>query len=256
MELVPESLTPFVFWLLVGTSFFTSFLTTAAGIGGGVTLLAVMAQVMPPFALIPVHGVVQFGSNFSRFAIMFKDIDWAFLGWFLLGSIAGAAVGAQIVVTLPTAVLQALLGGFILYSVWGTRPGGWRTSTASIIGAGGLTTLASMFVGATGPLVMALIAPFGYDRMTKVATFAGGMVIQHGLKAIVFGLVGFAFASFIPLMLLMIVAGFAGTIVGRRVLLRQSEARFGQVLNIVLTLLALRLFWQAGLAYLAGLSAA
>lgn len=251
MALVPETLTDLIFWLLVGTSFFTSFLTTAAGIGGGVTLLAIMAQVMPPFALIPVHGVVQFGSNFSRFAIMFKDIDRFFLGWFLVGSIVGAAAGARIVIALPTGVLQTVLGLFILFSVWGPKPSGWHTNTASIVGAGAVTTLGSLFVGATGPLVMALLGPFGYDRMTKVATFAGVMVIQHGLKAIVFGLVGFAFYSFVPLMLLMIVAGFLGTIAGRHVLLRQSDARFERILSLILTALALRLLWQAAEGYLA-----
>jgi hypothetical protein len=38
----------------------------AFGIGGGAALLAVMASLVPPAALIPVHGVVQVGSNLGR----------------------------------------------------------------------------------------------------------------------------------------------------------------------------------------------
>jgi uncharacterized membrane protein YfcA len=34
----------------------TSFITAAAGIGGGVMLLAILATTLPPIALIPVHG--------------------------------------------------------------------------------------------------------------------------------------------------------------------------------------------------------
>lgn len=245
MDLIPDNLSVFAFWLLVGTSFFGSFLSTAAGIGGGVTMLAVMAQVMPPLALIPVHGVVQLGSNISRMAVMFKHIDWWFLGWFLAGGLLGALVGSQIVTALPVAVLQLILGAFILYSIWGRMPTVPK-ATPFILGVGGgATTLASMFVGASGPFAMTIVKSFGYDRFQKVGTFSGVMVIQHGLKIIVFTVLGFAFAAYLPLMASMIFAGFIGTLVGRRFLERVSEAFFKKALDLVLTLLALRLLWQA-----------
>ena len=56
--------------LLIAASLVTSFITAAFGIGGGVVLLAFLALVLPPVALIPVHGVVQLGSNGGRVAIM------------------------------------------------------------------------------------------------------------------------------------------------------------------------------------------
>lgn len=249
MALVPEGLTEFLFWILVATSFFGSFISTAAGIGGGVTMLAVMAQVMPPLALIPVHGLVQLGSNISRMAVMFKHIDWRFLGWFFLGGLIGAAVGVEVVTALPTAVLQLVLGLFILYSIWGPMPQRSRASRGGLVAGGGVTTLASMFVGASGPLAMVIVKGYDYDRFTKVGTFSGVMVIQHGLKGVVFGIVGFTFTPYLPLVALMVAAGFLGTLVGRHVLLNQNEDRFGLILNVVLTLLALRLLWQAGEDY-------
>lgn len=252
MEMVPEGLTEFLFWLLVATSFLGSFISTAAGIGGGVTMLAVMAQVMPPLALIPVHGLVQLGSNVSRMTVMWKHIHWRFLGWFFLGGVLGAAVGVKVVTALPTAVLQTVLGLFILYSLWGPMPARTEASRRGLIAGGGLTTLASMFIGASGPLAMVIVKGYDYDRFTKVGTFSGVMVIQHGLKGIVFGIAGFAFMPYVPLVAFMVAAGFLGTLVGKRVLLNQNEDRFGVILNIVLTILALRLLWQAGQDYLAG----
>ena len=56
-------------------SFFTSAMTAAAGIGGGVVLLAIMATVYPPAVLIPVHGMVQLGSNGGRALLMTGDRD-------------------------------------------------------------------------------------------------------------------------------------------------------------------------------------
>lgn len=52
-----------IFTLLTLTAAFTSFFTTCFGIGGGVMLLGVMAQVLPPQLIIPLHGAVQLGSN-------------------------------------------------------------------------------------------------------------------------------------------------------------------------------------------------
>ncbi len=245
MDMVPEGLTDLLFWVLVATSFFGSFISTAAGIGGGVTMLAVMAQVMPPLALIPVHGLVQLGSNISRMTVMRQHIDWHFLGWFFLGGLLGAAVGVQVVTALPTSVLQTILGLFILYSIWGPMPDRTKASRSGLVVGGGLTTLASMFIGASGPLAMVLVKGYDYDRFSKVGTFSGVMVIQHGLKGVVFGIAGFAFAPYIPLVALMVGAGFLGTLVGKRVLLKQNEDRFGIILDVVLTLLALRLLWQA-----------
>lgn len=212
-------------------------------------MLAVMAQVMPPLALIPVHGLVQLGSNASRLTVMFRHIDWRFLLWFFIGGLIGAAVGVEIVTALPTSILQLVLGLFILYSVWGPKPDRMRASKAGLITGGGVTTLASMFVGASGPLAMVIVKGFNYDRFTKVATFSGVMVIQHGLKAVVFGVVGFVFTPYLPLVAFMVAACFLGTLVGRQVLLKQNESHFGIILNVILTLLALRLLWQAGAGY-------
>ena len=52
--------------LLIATSFIGSLISAALGIGGGTLMLAVIAQTLPVAAIIPVHGVVQFGSNLDK----------------------------------------------------------------------------------------------------------------------------------------------------------------------------------------------
>ena len=54
-------------YILTGTSFITSFMTAAIGVGGGIGLLAVMPQFLPISAVIPLHGLIQLVSNCSRF---------------------------------------------------------------------------------------------------------------------------------------------------------------------------------------------
>jgi uncharacterized membrane protein YfcA len=71
------------------------------------------------------------------------------------------------------------------------------------------------------------------------------MTIQTTLKVIAFMLLGFAFGSFLPLMIAMIVSGFAGTALGSRLLLHVPEAAFRLGFKVILTLVALDLIRDA-----------
>jgi len=65
--------------LLSLAAFITSSITAAMGVGGGVLLLALMAQVVPPAILIPLHGAAQLMSNTNRVLVQHKHINWAFI---------------------------------------------------------------------------------------------------------------------------------------------------------------------------------
>jgi uncharacterized membrane protein YfcA len=225
-------------------------LTASFGIGGGLLLLAVIAQTIPMKAIIPVHGAVQLGSNAGRMIVMFKDILWNHFAWFALGSLIGALVGGQLVVNLPTNLLKASLGVFILLTVWG--PQIWRSSlfnnvanSKSLLIGGIASTFLTMFVGATGPLVVATIRLFKLNRLALVATSAACLVLQHALKILIFGLLGFAFSPYFLLILLMICSGFIGTLIGKQLLIKTNEQHFQTWLNVILSVLALRLIYLA-----------
>ena len=53
---------------LVIAAFFTSFLSAIIGMGGGITLLGIMAIIMPDgFLVVAYHGIIQFVSNIQHF---------------------------------------------------------------------------------------------------------------------------------------------------------------------------------------------
>jgi len=237
----PTELSTLAFYGLVLLSCVTSMVSASMGIGGGTVLLAVMAQVIPIKAIIPVHGVVQLGSNLGRAMMLMPQLNWQLASWFLLGSLVGALVGGQIVVSLPVTILKVTLGVFILYSVWGPKLSRLSGNTRGLLGGGFLSTLLTMFVGATGPFVIAILRSFELSRTALVSTSAACMVIQHLLKIIVFGLLGFAFWPYMGLMVLMILSGLIGTFIGTKILLKVNEIKFKHGLNIILSLLALRL---------------
>ena len=231
--------------VLVVTSFFTSMMTATLGIGGGVLLLAVMAGTVPVSALIPVHGLVQLGSNGNRALMTAKHIDWTMLKYFSLGAIVGAFLASFIVVQLPLVIIQFAVAAFILFLVWGSKPKAQEMRPVGRTLAGLVTTLVSMFVGATGPLVAAFVHRNNYTKMQITGTFASCMTLQHGLKAFVFTFVGFSFAQWAGLIIIMIASGALGTFFGLKVLKRVPAKKFTVIFKVVVTILALRLVVEA-----------
>lgn len=230
---------------LIACAGFTSFVTTSIGIGGGVMLIAIMAQVVPAEIIIPVHGIVQLGSNASRTLMAWRAIDWSVIGAFVPGALAGAFIGSFVIVSLPPAFLYLTIAGFTLFLCWGPRIPQIALGRAGTMTAGALTTFLTLFAGATGPLVGAFVRQKHSDRFITVATFAAAMSVQHLLKIFVFQFAGFDVRPWLLLTVAMIASGALGTWIGFKLLRRVSDRHFGLVFKLVLTLLAIRLIWQA-----------
>ncbi len=239
---LPDTLGALPALLLIIASFFTSALTAAFGVGGGVAMLALLGLFIPVAALIPVHGAVQLGSNTGRAWRQRAHIRFSIAAPFILGSLIGAAVGAYFVVQLPDALLKLVLGMFVISVTWTKIPGAARLGYAGLAFGSAVLALATMFVGATGPLLSAFFAQIiPDDRKALVATHAAGMTVQHALKVIVFAVAGFAFWRWLPFIALMIASGYLGTLYGSRLLEKMPEETFRRWFRIGLTLLALDL---------------
>lgn len=228
---------------LFAASFLGSFITVAMGIGGGVMLLAVMASLVPPVALIPVHGVIQLGSNVNRTLVMGRQTYWPPVAAFGIGGVIGISIGGAVVVDLPPSAVQIGVGVFVIWTVL-RKPPAWLTRWPWVTGM--ISSFLTMFFGATGVFVAGFVRSLDLGREAHVATQAILMTLQHLLKVIVFGLLGFAFGPWLGFIAIMIATGFFGTLVGRQVLRRMNDAIFAKVLNGFLVVLALRLIWQGG----------
>jgi uncharacterized membrane protein YfcA len=242
LDIVP-GVTPWVFVGLTVLSFFTAAFGVVAGLGGGVLLLGVMAAVFPPAVLIPIHGAVLLGTNFGRLIIMWRHFLKHLLPVFVVGAVAGAVIGGQVVVALPTAILQMVLGLFILYACWAPKLTARAYSHTKFFLMGLLGTLLGMFIGSSGTLIAPYVAAACPDRRQYVATHSVFMTIIHGLKVMVFGALGFSLGTYLPLIMAMIATAFLGSMFGRAVLNRLPEKVFRRIFQVVLTLLALRLLY-------------
>lgn len=245
-QLLPEHFSPLLALALIVCSAITSMITAALGAGGGVMLLAIMALSMPTAAIIPVHGMVQLGSNANRALMTWRHINLRVIAWFLPGVILGAWLASRLLINVPLGAIQLSIALFILLLCWGPAIPKVATGKIGTLLASTLTSFLSLFVGATGPLVAAFIKQqHANNRMQTVATFAAAMTLQHAPKSLAFGAAGFVFHNWLPLIAAMIAAGALGTWLGLHILSRISDRHFTRLFNLALTLLAIRLAWQA-----------
>jgi len=244
-------LTLWVFAGLCAISFVGSFIAASLGLGGGMLVLATMATVLPPVVLIPLHGVVQLGSNAGRAVIMSRHVLYGIVPAFLIGTILGAGIGGWTFQALPIWALKLALALFVLWATWAPKFRSSRPGPGKFFGVGAVGAFTTMFVGGTGPLIAPFVNAACGERQQVVATHAFLMTLQHGFKVVAFGLIGFAFGPYVPLLAGLLAFGFLGTLVGRRVLDTLPERVFRRGLQGVLTVLAGKLLYDAVRGYFA-----
>ena len=243
-DLLPADLPLTTALALVALSFVTSLITATFSLGGGSLMVAVLALVFPPTVVVPLHGTIQLGSNAGRAVVQRGHIQWSFVLWISLGGLVGTIVGGQFASRLPETALQIAIASFVLLTTWLPQPKiVGKSRVAQVIG-GAVIAAVSMVVGATGPLVAVFIKGLA-DRRQLVATHAMLMTLQNSFKVVMFVVLGFAFADYLPLIVAMILSGFVGTTIGSRLLVKVPEAAFRWGFKIVLTLVALDLLREA-----------
>ena len=217
---MPSGLSEFTIYFLIFASMVTSFITSAFGIGGGAVLIGLLALKLPPFALLPIHGIVQIGSNFGRTIIFLKEIKKDVLIPFSIGTILGSSLGGTFFIQIEPWVLQLVVATFILWSVFGKIP---AIGATHVIFGGMFSGFFTMFFGASGTLVAGMVKTMQLQPTNHLATHSALMTIQHLTKVIIFGFVGFAYSEYFLLITAMIISGFIGTIIGKKILVK-----FGQ----------------------------
>ncbi len=222
----PEELSEFSIIFLIFSSMFTSFISAAFGIGGGAVFLGLLAIFLNPIALLPVHGSVQIASNFGRMLLMIKDVYKKPILPFFIGTIIGSLFGGYTFIQFPGWFIQLIVGIFILWTVYGKIP---AIKSRYIIIGGIFSSFLTMFFGATGP-------------------FIAGMV-KTTVKVLVFGFMGFSFSDYFHIILLMIISGFIGTYIGKKVLIQFGQKYFKIFLNSILTIISIYLILNGFLNY-------
>lgn len=230
--------------ILLFTSFLTSILSGLIGMGGGILLLTVMAQYFPPADLIPLHGLLQLGSNASRVVYGYRSFDRCITLQYAVGAIAGAALGSLWVLKIPEHAYQIVLGLFILAITFIPLPQSRRRLALKWPLVGAATTFLGVYVGATGPLIAPFFLSESLRKEALVTTKAAAQVFTHLFKVLAFFALGFQIGTYLPLLVGMLALSFAGNYVGTRFLHRIPDRWFTWLFQGLIALLAGRMILE------------
>ncbi len=227
--------------LLVSAAFGTAMVSAVLGLGGGVLLILAMPGLLPLSAIVPLHAMVQIISNFARAAFAPSAIAWAFLPPLLLGSLLGALLGSQVVSAISLQWLPVVAGGVILVVTW-IPLGQWLPSgRAAMVMLGFYQTALGMVAGATGPLGAAVLSRLRADREWLVVNTAVYMTVNHLVRGLAFGLLGFAYLPWLDTIAWMGMGAIAGTALGTRLRHWMPQRNFLPLFRLIVSVLALRM---------------
>lgn len=224
----------------------TSTISALIGMGGGVLLLALMTLVLPYQVIIPIHGIIQFVSNFSRAMFLRNSINRDFLWMFLLGTPIGSVLAYYILSSIKdSSVYYLLLALLILYSVFKPKrlPAIVLTKTGWFF-LGVLASLLSPLLGATGPLLAVFYVRDDLSKEEIISTKAAQQMFLHLLKIPLFMSLNFDYFQYSQIILIMIIAVLIGTFGGVKILNRLNEKMFRMIFKSVLFISALRLLYK------------
>lgn len=221
----------------------TAAISGAIGMGGGVVLLAVMASMLAPGLVVPLHGIVQMVTNGTRTLLLVKHVAWRIFALYIPLQLVGVVVATRFYRGDSLEWLKPAIGGFVLvYVLWSLfKPKRlmlplWVFALAGF--GGGLLTI---LVGATGPFLAAFFLRDDLEKEQVVATKAMIQLVGHVAKIPAFLAIGFPYGEHLGVVLPLLGAAVAGTWLGTRVLHRMEGRAFKIAFRAVLAILGLRL---------------
>ena len=225
-------------------SFLTSLLTSIFSVGGGLIMLVALAQYFSPGTLIPLHGAIQLSNNLSRTFVYREFYKWKLIKNILIASIFGAFSGILLFGSVPEQFLIWLIAGTILFFTWAPLDNFILSIMRNDWFCGFISGFAGVFIGANGPLVTAYMRTKNLSPEVLVANHGAVMIFQHSLKIILFMyFVSFSLIDYLLFIIILAVAGYAGALLGKKLISYISYERLYIFLKLLLSALALILLF-------------
>lgn len=230
------------FIVIVVGSLFASIFNAAFSAGGALIILAITSTVLPIHAIVPIHSTLLIGSTATRVIFFWQHIDWELVWPFLMGSLAGALIGARVYIELPEAIIATAISVLMLVALWLPQVK-WRPKIRhpwAIVGF--LHTLISTLF-AYGALFHSVILHTDLERRQVVGTMAGCLTGMSIFKITGYVWYGFDYSPYFPVIAAAVAVSFIGTAIGKKLGDYLPEDKFRLAFRILVTVTAIRLLY-------------
>jgi uncharacterized membrane protein YfcA len=235
------SMTSPILTILTVAALLTATLSGFLGMGGGMVLLGVMALVLPPAMVVPIHGAVQLCSNGTRSLLFLRDVNWSIVGIYALPSALGLYAATWMWEGDRLDWFKPLIGVFILlFLVYRRYKPSLRNVPLWVYAPVGLVVgFLAIFVGAVGPFLAPFFLRDDFKKENVIATKSVCQLWVHLGKLPAFFSLGFDYGGHLNLLGFLVVAVVVGTYAGKALLGRMSESFFLKIFQFVLAGIAL-----------------
>lgn len=231
---------------LFAGGFIAAAISGAAGFGGALLLLPILAQTVGTAMAVPVLTIAQLIGNLSRVYFGYREIEWRPVWLFIAGAVPTSVIGAFSFVAIPKEIVAKLIGfaviGFVILKNYQVIK--FKNNDRVMIIGGGFVGLLSGLVGSAGPIGAALFLSLNLSPISYVASEAVTAVAMHVTKTLVYqkylgiGLEALEIGLFIGVAMIM------GTWAGKKFIEKLPKERFIKFVTLLLVGIGLELiFW-------------
>jgi uncharacterized protein len=212
--------------LLACAALATAILSGVFGMAGGMILMGVYAALLPVASAMVLHGATQLLANGMRAAILWRDIYWRGLRFYLIGSLAAFALLYQLRYLPDQGMVFLGLGlSPFVAALLPARLRDFERPLAAVL-CGAQVAAVQLLAGAAGPLLDVAFVDTRLSRTQVVATKAITQVFSHTLNLVYFFPLMAGSAPAPETVLAILIATLIGTIMGTRILARLTDHTF------------------------------
>ncbi len=231
-------------WLVVA-AFGTATLSGIFGMAGGILLMGVYAALLPVATAMVLHGATQLVSNGMRALVLWREIHWRSVRFYLVGALFAFAL-LWCVRFVPNQ-LVVFLGLGLSPFVARLLPARWldfeRPNGAVLCGF--QVAALNLTVGAAGPLLDVAFVETRLSKHQIVATKAITQVFSHLLKLVYFAPLMSGREVAPELLLSILCSTVLGTWTGTRILERLSDLRFRAMSRMIVYAIGMFYLYKA-----------
>jgi len=223
-------------WFIL-LSLLAEIIGTVSGFGSSLLFVPIAGFFLDFHSVLGITALFHLASNLSKMTLFRKGIDKQLIINIGIPSIVFVALGAYLSNFLNSDILEIILGGFLIVIsliLMIFKNFIIKANTFNSIAGGSLSGLAAGLLGTGGAIRGLTLAAFNLEMNSFIATSA---IIDFGIdltRSVVYATNGYVHTHDLYLVAILIVVGFVGTFIGKKILILFSQEQFKRILLLLI----------------------
>ncbi|MBK7309912.1 MAG: sulfite exporter TauE/SafE family protein [Bacteroidia bacterium] len=223
-------------WFII-LSLLAEIVGTVSGFGSSLLFVPIAGFFLDFHSVLGITALFHLASNLSKITLFRKGIDKQLIINIGIPSIIFVALGAYFSKFLDSTILEIVLAIFLIVmslTLFIFKNLVLKPTRSNSIAGGALSGAVAGLLGTGGAIRGLTLAAFDLEMNSFIATSA---IIDLGIdltRSVVYTANGFVHVHDLYLVAILIVVGFVGTFVGKKILALFSQAQFKKVLLILI----------------------